>query len=66
MAICAIEELTAAQQRFAEEHDAQVGYRAWDDARSVFLYYEGVALTRRWLVDEDGRVVQADVFGRTI
>jgi hypothetical protein len=66
MALCAIEELTVAQQRFAQEHDAQVGYRAWDNDRRVFLYHEGAALTRRWLVDEYGQVVQTDVFGRTI
>jgi hypothetical protein len=57
--------LTPAQRRFAEENRAFPGERSLADERMMFFYREGTMLTRRWLVDEDGRVVQLDSFART-
>jgi hypothetical protein len=57
--------LTSAQARFAQDHRAVPGERSLADERMNFFYREGTMLTRRWLVDEDGRVVQLDSFART-
>ena len=57
--------LTTAQERFAQEHRAVPGERSLADERMMFFYREGTMLTRRWLVDADGRVVQLDSFART-
>jgi hypothetical protein len=57
--------LSRAQERFAEENRAFPGERSLADDRMMFFYREGTMLTRRWLVDEDGRVVQLDSFART-
>lgn len=60
------EDLTSAQQRFALEHEASIGNRGWNDERNVFVYRAGAALTRRWLIDRDGRVVETEVFPRRV
>ena len=57
--------LTAAQERFAHENRAIPGERSLADERMMFFYREGTMLTRRWLVDEQGRIVQLDSFART-
>jgi hypothetical protein len=57
--------LTPAQERFAQEHRAVPGERSLADERMMFFYREGTMLTRRWLVDEMGSVVQLDSFART-
>ena len=59
-----IEPLTPLQRRFADENRAFPGERSLADGRMVFFYREGPMLTRRWLVDQDGRVVQFDSFAR--
>lgn len=56
--------LTSAQWRFADEHMAISGSRAVADQRLVFLYREDWFGAVRWLVDEAGRVVDAQVFHR--
>lgn len=57
--------LTPAQERFAQEHRAVAGERSLADTRMMFFYREGTMLTRRWLVDEAGCVIQLDSFART-
>jgi hypothetical protein len=48
--------LTPAQRRFAEQHDAAPGISmAW----GVLLYREMPEVTHRWLVDGDGRCIEA-------
>ena len=56
--------LTPAQERFAQEHRAVPGERSLADPRMLFFYREGAMLTRRWLVDEAGCVIQLDSFAR--
>ena len=50
-----IEPLTPPQKQFAERNRAFPGERSLADGRMVFFYREGPMLTRRWLVDQDGR-----------
>jgi hypothetical protein len=59
-----IETLTRAQQRFANKNRALPGERSLADRRMVFFYREGAMLTRRWLVDGEGRIIQFDSFAR--
>jgi hypothetical protein len=57
--------LSPAQTRFARKNGALVGPEAYGGGGAVFLYREGPMLTRRWLVDRTGRVVQYDTFARS-
>jgi hypothetical protein len=57
--------LTPGQERFANKNHAEAGARSLVDQRMVFFYRDGPILSRRWLVDQDGRVVQFDSFART-
>lgn len=57
--------LSPAQRRFRRKNDALVGPKAYGREGLVFLYRDGPMLTRRWLVDRNGRVVQYDAFART-
>ena len=57
--------LSAAQRRFRRTNGALVGPKAYGREGLVFLYREGPMLTRRWLVDRNGRVVQYDAFARS-
>src|SRR5437762_2203019 len=56
--------LTPAQEQFAEENRASVDPRLCADERMVLFYREGPMLTRRWLVDQEGRVIRFDAFAR--
>jgi hypothetical protein len=57
-----IQPLSRAQERFAKKNRASPGPRSLADERMVFFYREGPIVSRRWLVDQDGRVVQLDSF----
>jgi hypothetical protein len=57
--------LSSAQRRFARKQGASVGPEAYGRGGLLFFYREGPMLTRRWLVDRTGRVIQYDTFART-
>jgi hypothetical protein len=56
-------ELSAAQLRFAEHKRATPGVRG--SADGVFLYRDEPWATYRWLVDTDGRTLEATRFLKT-
>jgi hypothetical protein len=57
--------LSLAQKRFRRKNGALVGPKAYGREGLVFFYRDGPMLTRRWLVDSNGRIVQYDAFART-
>jgi hypothetical protein len=61
----AIRALTPAQQRFADENRACLVPGSFAEEGVVRFYRVGPMLTRRWLVDDDGNVIEFDVFART-
>jgi hypothetical protein len=61
----ATRDLTPAQKRFAEENRAFLIPGSFAEERVVRFYRVGPMLTRRWLVDDDGNVIEFDAFVRT-
>jgi hypothetical protein len=61
----AIRPLTPAQKQFAEENRAVLVPGSFAEERVVRFYRVGPMLTRRWLVDDDGNVIEFDAFPRT-
>jgi len=55
-------ELSPAQERFAQEHNAWAGICAPGEDRRVFLYHDEPDGTCRWLVDDAGHVVDLKTF----
>jgi hypothetical protein len=58
-------ELSPAQERFAQDHDAWDGMRAPGDNRGVFLYHDEPWGTRRWLVDDAGHTLDLKTFHKS-
>jgi hypothetical protein len=56
------EELSAAQTAFAENNAAIAPMRSAVDPRLVFMYHTEHGRTRRWLVDQDGAVIDTALF----
>lgn len=56
--------LSAEQRYFAERRGATASMRATIDDRKVFLYREDEVVAYRWLVDRDGRLLDAATFPR--
>ncbi len=55
--------LTPAQRSFADAYDASPGALAPRSDGAVFLYHVGAECTDRWLVADDGFVLQHDRLG---
>jgi hypothetical protein len=58
--------LTPAQAAFARENRAVLVPSSFSEERVVRLYRVGPMLTRRWLIDEEGNVIEFDAFPRTV
>jgi hypothetical protein len=57
--------LSLGQARFAEEHDARVGLHRIGGEGEVFLYHNDPWVDCRWLVDLEGRAVEATRFRKS-
>jgi hypothetical protein len=54
--------LSVAQIRFAREYQAVPAVRSGQDPRMIFMYRDEPYRTSRWLVNEDGEVVDSAMF----
>jgi len=57
--------LSLGQARFAEQHDAHVGLHNLGGEGEVFLYHSDPWADYRWLVDLEGRIVEAKTFRKS-
>ncbi len=57
-------ELTAAQREFAEQNQVVAWRRSTRSPGAVFMYRDEPHRAFRWLVDEDGRVIESEAFRR--
>jgi hypothetical protein len=56
--------LTSAQRAFAERNDVIAWRRSTRSPTAVFMYRDEPHRAFRWLVDEDGRVIESEAFRR--
>ena len=61
-----IADLTAAQNAFAMQNQAVPAVRSGQDPRMVFMYRDEQHRTSRWLVDDEGLVVDVASFRHRI
>jgi hypothetical protein len=57
--------LSLGQACFAEEHDAHLGLHNIGGEGEVFLYHNDPWADYRWLVDLEGRIVEAMTFRKS-
>jgi hypothetical protein len=58
-------ELSPAQREFAEQHEVIAWRRSTRSPNAVFMYRDEPQRAFRWLVDEDGQVIESEAFRRT-